>query len=69
MFPLCDETSWTGSLRQCSHVWLFEGAEPGDIVNIIDKRYGGQPGPVESEVEDESEPDSVKDRSKKARTK
>ncbi|KAI0825782.1 SIR2-domain-containing protein [Irpex lacteus] len=52
-----------------SHVWLFEGAEPGDIVNIIEKRYGGQPGQVEREDESDEESDSAKDRSKKARTK
>ncbi|KAI0083958.1 SIR2-domain-containing protein [Irpex rosettiformis] len=52
-----------------SHVWLFEGAEPGDIDSVIEERYGGQPGPVEGEDEDDSESDSVKHRFKKARMK
>ncbi|KAI0705243.1 DHS-like NAD/FAD-binding domain-containing protein [Cytidiella melzeri] len=46
-----------------SHVWLFEGAEPGDIVKIIETRYGGQPG--QSTVEDH---DASFNRFKKVRT-
>jgi hypothetical protein len=48
---------------QYSHVWLFEGAEPGDIVDIIEKRYGGLIGPIEEGD------DAPRERPKKARTK
>ncbi|KAI0339430.1 SIR2-domain-containing protein [Trametopsis cervina] len=43
-----------------SHVWLFEGADPGDIGEIIEKHYGGQPGPIENN-------EAPLDRSKKVR--